>query len=58
MELFIAKAALVLAVFAVSLLVATYSTYAERKVASFLQDRVGPDRAGPFGMFQPFMDAV
>jgi NADH-quinone oxidoreductase subunit H len=54
----IAKIILIIAIFSISLLVATYATYAERKVAALLQDRVGPDRAGPFGMFQPFMDAV
>lgn len=52
------KIVLTLAVFAITLLVATYSTYAERKVAAFLQDRVGPDRAGPFGILQPLADAV
>ena len=56
--IFIAKVLLVLAILAISLLVATYTTYAERKVAAFLQDRVGPDRAGPMGIFQPFMDAA
>ncbi|SHJ16530.1 NADH dehydrogenase subunit H [Hymenobacter daecheongensis DSM 21074] len=48
----------ILVVFGVSLLIATYCTYAERVIAAFLQDRVGPDRAGPFGLLQPLADAV
>lgn len=51
------KSIIVLVAFAITLLIATYSTYAERKVAAFLQDRVGPDRAGPFGILQPLADA-
>lgn len=45
-------------IFLLTLGIAAYSTYAERKVAAFLQDRIGPDRAGPFGIFQPLADGL
>ncbi len=51
------KSLVILAVFGITLLIATYSTYAERKVAAFLQDRIGPNRAGPYGLLQPIADA-
>jgi NADH-quinone oxidoreductase subunit H len=35
-----------------------YSTLIERKVAGFLQDRLGPDRAGPWGLLQPLADGI
>lgn len=57
-EFLIYKLILVGSVFGITLFVAAYSTYAERKVAAFLQDRVGPDRAGPFGIFQPLADGM
>jgi NADH-quinone oxidoreductase subunit H len=57
-DFLIYKLILVGSVFGITLFVAAYSTYAERKVAAFLQDRIGPDRAGPFGIFQPLADGM
>ena len=52
------KLILVVIVFTITLVVAMYATYGERKVASFLQDRIGPNRAGPFGILQPLADGM
>ncbi len=37
---------------------AALTVYAERRIASFIQNRVGPNRVGPFGLFQPLADVV
>jgi len=55
-SIIIEKSILVVVLFGVSLAIAAYSTYAERKIAAFLQDRIGPDRAGPWGLLQPLAD--
>ena len=34
----------------------SYMIYAERKVAGHMQARVGPNRVGPLGLFQPIAD--
>lgn len=52
------KMVLILVVVMASLGIAMYATFAERKVAAILQDRRGPNRAGPFGILQPLADGL
>lgn len=54
----IEKIILVSVVFAITLGVAAYSTWGERKIAAFMQDRMGPSRAGWGGILQPIADGV
>jgi NADH-quinone oxidoreductase subunit H len=40
------------------LILMAYATYFERKALGAFQLRLGPNRVGPFGLFQPFADAI
>ncbi len=54
----IEKLVLIVIVVMATLGIAMYATLGERKVAAWMQDRRGPSRAGPGGIFQPLADGV
>ena len=56
--LIIEKILLITVILMGSLGIAMYATWAERKVAAVVQDRLGPNRAGPLGLLQPLADGL
>lgn len=48
----------IIVVFAVLMTIVAYAVWVERKVSAAIQDRLGPNRFGPFGLLQPAADAV
>ena len=54
----ITSAVKVVVVFGVVMLCVAYATLAERRVSAFIQDRLGPNRVGPFGLLQPIADGL
>ena len=44
--------------FVVVLMIVAYTVLAERRILGFIQGRLGPNRVGPGGMFQPFADLL
>jgi len=48
----------VLVVFAGTMLTVLIMIYAERRVSAFIQGRLGPNRVGPQGIFQPLADGI
>jgi NADH-quinone oxidoreductase subunit H len=50
--------ALMAVVFAAILIIMAYLTYFERKVVARIQVRLGPMRAGPYGVLQPIADGL
>ena len=48
----------VIVIFCIPLFFAIFCVWFERRILAFLQQRVGPNMAGPAGLLQPFSDGI
>src|SRR2546425_7664585 len=57
-QLIFFSAAKIVCVVGVLLFLVNYAVLVERKLSAFIQDRIGPNRLGPGGIWQPIADGL